>query len=95
MLPQYQRAMDYGNRLYGRFLERFGAVSCSEIRRLKFGRSFDLLNTKEREALHKRMEETGEGCQCVAGDGARMAAEVMVEIIRNGPPLARMLSRAT
>ena len=95
MLPQYQRAMDYGNKLYQRFFERFGTVICSEIQRLKFGRSFDLLNPKEREALHERMNETEDGCQSVAGEGARMAAEVMVEIIRDGPPLARMLSRAT
>jgi C_GCAxxG_C_C family probable redox protein len=95
MLPQYQRAMDYGNKLYQKFLEAFGTVSCSEIQSLKFGRSFDLLNPKEREALHKRMEETGEGCQSVAGDGARLAAEVLVEIIKSGPPLARLLSRTT
>jgi len=95
MLPQYQRAMDYGNTLYHKFLEQFGTVICSEIQRLKFGRSFDLLNPKEREALHKKMEETGEGCQSVARDGARIAAEVMVDIIGSGPPLARLLSRAT
>jgi C_GCAxxG_C_C family probable redox protein len=93
MLPQYQRAMDYGNKLYQTFLEKFGTVSCSEIQRLKFGRSFDLLEPKEREALHKKMQETGEGCQSVARDGARMAAEVVVEIIKSGPPSARWLSR--
>jgi hypothetical protein len=46
MLPQYQRAMDYGNKLYTTFRDEFGTVSCPEIQKLKFGRSFDLQSLK-------------------------------------------------
>lgn len=93
MFPQYQRAMDYGNMLYRKFQEEFGTVSCSEIQKLKFGKTFDLQDPEEREKLHKRMAEVEDGCQSVTSAGARMAAEIMVEILKQGIPLARMLAQ--
>jgi len=90
MFEQYQRAMEYGNRLYQKFQDAFGTVHCSEIQKLKFGRTFDLQRPEEREALHKRMGEIGDGCQSVTGLGARLAAEVIVEILKDDIPLARM-----
>ncbi|MBW2204515.1 MAG: C_GCAxxG_C_C family protein, partial [Deltaproteobacteria bacterium] len=81
MLPQYQRAMDYGNKLYTKFRDEFGTVSCLEIQKMKFGKSFDLQNPEEREALHKKMAEIGDGCQAVSGAGARLAAEVICKIL--------------
>ena len=67
-------------------------MSCSEIQRIKFGRSFDLQNPEEREALHKKMAEMKDGCQSVTGAGARLAGEVICEILEQGFPLARMLT---
>lgn len=93
MFPQYQRAMDYGNRFYQRFHEEFGTVSCSEIQKLKFGRTFDLQDPGEREELHQRMAEIGDGCQSVTSAGARIAAEIIVEILKQGIPLAIMLAQ--
>jgi C_GCAxxG_C_C family probable redox protein len=93
MFPQYQRAMDYGNMLYRKFQEEFGTVSCSEIQKLKFGRIFDLQDPQEREELHKRMAEIGDGCQSVTSAGARIAAEIIVEILKQGIPLATMLAQ--
>jgi len=93
MFPQYQRAMGYGNMLYKRFKDEFGTVSCSEIQKSHFGRTYDLQDPEERERLHKRMVETGTGCQWVTGAGARMAAEVIVEIFEQGLPLPGMLAR--
>lgn len=93
MFPQYQRAMDYGNMLYRKFQEEFGTVSCSEIQKLKFGRTFDLQDPQEREVLHKRMAEIGDGCQSVTSAGARIAAEIIVEILKQGIPLATMLAQ--
>ena len=92
MFEQYQRAMDLGKVLYRRFEEKFGTVQCPEIHKLKFGKPFNLLNQEERDELHRLMGETDDGCQAVARDGARMAAELMVELLREGPPLARMLA---
>ena len=91
MLPQYQRAMDYGNKLYIKFRDEFGTVSCPEIQKLKFGRSFDLQNPEEREELHRQMEGVKDGCHAVTSAGARFAAEVIVEILEQGLPLPRML----
>jgi hypothetical protein len=91
MFEQYQRAMDRGKILYQRFEEKFGTVQCQEIHKLKFGKSFNLLNQNERDELHRRMTETDDGCQAVARDGARMAAELIVDLLQQGPPLARML----
>jgi C_GCAxxG_C_C family probable redox protein len=93
MFPQYQRAMEYGNTFYRRFHEEFGTVSCSEIQKLKFGRTFDLQDPEEREELHKRMAEIGDGCQSVTSAGARIAAEIIVEILKQGIPLAIMLAQ--
>ncbi len=94
MFPQYQRGMEWGNVLYQKFIDAYGTVSCSELQKLHFGRTYDLQSLEEREALHKRMGEVEKGCQSVAGEGARMAAEVMVEIFNAGLPLPGMLSRA-
>lgn len=93
MFPQYQRAMDYGNMFYQRFQEEFGTVSCSKIQKLKFGRTFDLQDPGEREELHRKMAEIGDGCQSVTSAGARIAAEIMVEILKQGIPLAMMLAQ--
>ena len=93
MFPQYQRAMEYGNVLYRKFQEEFGTVSCSEIQKLQFGRTYDLQDPEEREELHKRMGETGAGCQAVTGAGARIAAEVIVDILEQGLPLPNMLAQ--
>lgn len=93
MFPQYQRAMDYGNRLYMKFRDEFGTVSCSEIQKIKFGRSFDLQNPEEREALHNKMAEMKDGCQSVTSAGARLAGEVVCEILAQGLPLPRMLTK--
>jgi C_GCAxxG_C_C family probable redox protein len=91
MFDQYQRAMDYGNLLYAKFEEEFGTVSCPAIQELKFGRRYDLQSGEEREELHKRMAKTGQGCQGVTSAGARMAAEIIAEILESGPPFARIV----
>ena len=93
MFPQYQRAMDCGNMFYQRFQEEFGTVSCSEIQKLKFGRTFDLQDPGEREELHQKMAEIGDGCQSVTSAGARIAAEIIVQILKQGVPLAIMLAQ--
>ncbi|MBW1783510.1 MAG: C_GCAxxG_C_C family protein [Deltaproteobacteria bacterium] len=93
MFPQYQRAMDYGNLCYQRFHEEFGTVSCSEIQKLKFGQTFDLQDPEEREELHKKMAEIEDGCQSVTSAGARIAAEIIVDILKQGIPLAIMLAQ--
>lgn len=93
MFPQYQRGMEFANKLYSRFEKEFGTVSCSEIQRLKFGRTFDLLDPEKREELHKLMADLHTGCQDVTSAGARITAEIIIEILDQGLPLPKMLSR--
>jgi C_GCAxxG_C_C family probable redox protein len=92
MFDQYQRGMDFANRLYARFAQELGTVSCSGIQKIKFGKSFDLQDPEQREALHKRMAEVEDGCQSVTSAGARLAAQTIIEIIEEGLPLPRMLA---
>jgi hypothetical protein len=87
MFAQYQRAMNYGSVLYRKFQDEFGTVECSDIQKLKFGRTFDLKNQEEREELHKKMVEIQDGCQSVTSAGARLAAEVICEIFKEQLPL--------
>jgi C_GCAxxG_C_C family probable redox protein len=93
MFSQYQRGMDYGERLYRRFLEEFGTDNCSEIQKTKFGRTFDLQRADEREELHKKMVELQDGCQSVTSAGARIAAEIIIEILREGLPFPKMIAK--
>jgi C_GCAxxG_C_C family probable redox protein len=92
MFSQYQRGMDFANKLYARFEQEFGTVRCSEIQKIKFGKTFDLQDPGQREDLHKRMAELQDGCQSVTGTGARLAAQTIVEILDQGLPLPRMLA---
>ena len=85
MVDQYQRAMEYGYPLYKNFEAEFGTVVCSDIQELKFGRRFDLRSPEEREELHRRMAVTPDGCQAVTSIGARMAGQIIAEILETGP----------
>ena len=93
MIDQYQRGMKYADRLCLKFEEHYQTVVCREIQKIKFGKAFDLRKVEQREALHAIMQTNPDGCQAVARDAARWAAEIMIEIFQEGPPLARMLAR--
>ena len=91
MFDQYQRAMEYANVLYVKFEEEFGSASCLDIQELKFNRRFNLQSSEEREELHRLMAETRRGCQDVASVGARLAGEIIAQILESGPPFARIV----
>jgi hypothetical protein len=59
---------------------------------MKFGRTFDLQRSEEREELHKIMVEKQESCQSVTSTGARLTAEVIVEIIRKDLPFPKLMA---
>ena len=88
----YQRGMGYGDMLYQKFIEEFGTDSCSEIQKMKFPRKFDLQSAEERGELHKSMVERQEGCRFVTSAGARLAAEVIVEIMKKDLPFPKMMA---
>lgn len=93
MGDQYQRGMGFADELYRKFEEELGTTSCPNIQQEKFGKTFDLLTQEGRDAIHEAMAQNPEGCQAVTREAARLAAEVMVEILTQGPPLAKMLAR--
>lgn len=93
MFDQYQRGMKFADRLCKKFEAVYGSVVCKDIQKIKFGRSFNLLEAQEREQLHEAMQSNPDGCQAVARDAARWTAEIVTEILQEGPPLARMFAR--
>jgi C_GCAxxG_C_C family probable redox protein len=92
MPDQYQRGMGYADRLCRMFEGKYGSLICREIQQKKFGRTFDLQKEEDREALHEILEKDPDACQAVTADAARMTAELVAEILREGPPFARMLA---
>ena len=57
---------------------------------MHFG-SFNLQDDEERKTLHEIMKSNPEGCQAVVRDAARWTAEIVAEILKKGPPFARVL----
>ncbi len=93
MRDQYMRGMVYADRLCKKFEDAYGSILCRDIQTIRFGRSFNLLDKDDREALHNAMRANPEGCQAVARDAARWTAEIVVDILEQGPPLARQYVR--
>jgi C_GCAxxG_C_C family probable redox protein len=91
MWEQYERGMDYAGKLYQRFEERFGTTACAEIQKARFGNSFDLLNEEEKESFYEAGAHGENGCPKITQEGARLAAELVVEILQERP-LARILA---
>lgn len=90
---QYQRGMQFADKLCKKFEETYGTIVCKEIQKIKFGRSFNLQEEEERKTLHEAMKSNPDGCQAVVRDATRWTAEIVEEILENGPPLARVLIR--
>jgi C_GCAxxG_C_C family probable redox protein len=76
-IPGYVKSMDLAEMLCDRFKEKFGALNCSEIQSLMWGRSWNLRDPREREAFLK--PEFHDKCGDVAGEAAMMAAEIILE----------------
>lgn len=89
MKAQYQRGMRFADKLCKKFEEAYGSIVCKEIQKVKFGRSFDLMDEAERKTLHEIMKSNPDGCQAVVRDAARWTAEIVAEILQQGPPSAR------
>ena len=91
MWEQYERGMGYANKLYQRFEKRFGTTTCVEIQKARFGKSFDLLNEDELKSFLDAGAHGENGCPEITQEGARLAAEIVVEILQERP-LARILA---
>jgi len=90
MWEQYVRGMGYANKLYDNFEKSFGTTTCAEIQKARFGKCFNLLNPDELDSFLEAGAHAEDGCPKVTQEGARLAAEIIVEILQERP-LARIL----
>ena len=82
IFEQYDRGQRYGGELYKRFEQTFNTTICSEIQKTKFGKSFDMLTQEGRNEFIESGAHASDGCPVVTGTGARLTAELMVEILK-------------
>jgi hypothetical protein len=81
---QLQISMDLADRVYLLFKEKVGHTICSEIHKIRYGRTYRLFIPEEGEAFHNMGGHSRNGCPEVCGIAARIAAEVILDIKR-GP----------
>ena len=77
---QLQVALEIADRVYLRFKEEVGHTLCAEIHKIRYGRTFRLYIPEEGEAFHNMGGHSRTGCPEVCGIGARIAAEVILDI---------------
>ena len=65
--------------LHDRFMEKYGTVICAGIQKKIFGRSFDLRDEEQKQQFREAgAHELPDKCCAVVGDGARWAAELIL-----------------
>lgn len=67
--------------IHGRFVKEYGGVSCRNIQKKIFGRSFDMWNPSERKEFGKLGAHSSHcsSCSHVVGNAAAWAVQVMLE----------------
>jgi hypothetical protein len=72
------RTLAAGYKFYNRYIEEMGTVNCFEIQKKRLGRPYNLADPEEYEAFQK----AGGYAECskVVGRGARLAAEMILEL---------------
>ncbi len=66
--------------LHDKFIEKYGTVICGEIHKKIYGRSFNLRSDEDKQAFRDAgAHEREDGCCAVVGDGARWAAELILD----------------
>jgi C_GCAxxG_C_C family probable redox protein len=74
-----RRVFMYSKKLYDKFVEEYGSPLCKDIHMKLFGRTYNLLDSKE----YKEFEDAGahvDKCPKVAGNVARWTAEIILDI---------------
>ena len=77
---QLQIALATADQVYLRFREEVGHTLCSEIHKIRYGRTFRLYIPEEGEAFHNMGGHSRKGCPEVCGIAARIAAEIILHI---------------
>jgi C_GCAxxG_C_C family probable redox protein len=79
---QLQKSLAVADQVYLRFKEAVGHTICSEIHKIRYGKSYRLYIPEEGEAFHNEGGHSRTGCPEVCGIGARIAAEIILDIQR-------------
>jgi C_GCAxxG_C_C family probable redox protein len=77
---QSQKAMEPAVQIYEAFKGKIGHTLCSEIHKIRHGKTYRLYIPEERKAFHDAGGHGPEGCPVVCGVAARVAAEVILGI---------------
>jgi C_GCAxxG_C_C family probable redox protein len=77
---QSQKAMVSATRVYDAFKEKIGHTLCSEIHKIRHGKTYRLYIPEERTAFHDAGGHGPQGCPVVCGTAARIAAEVILDL---------------
>ena len=91
MREQYLRAHETAYSLYRRFEQTLGSAFCEENQKRLYGRTFDMTTEEGREEFIAAGAHSPEGCATITREGARLAAETIIEILKKGTPFPRML----
>ncbi len=65
--------------LHDKFMKKYGSVTCSDLHKKFFGRSFDLRNDEDKELFRKAGAHDMDKCCGAVGDGARWAVEIILD----------------
>ena len=76
----YQRAKEPAKAMFHRFRERVGHSLCSEIHKIKYGRTYRLCIPEEAKAFHENGGHSRTGCPEVCGIAARACAEIILDL---------------
>jgi len=79
---QLQTSMEVADQVYVRFREKIGHTLCSEIHKIRYGRTYRLFIPEESQAFHDNGGHNREGCPEVCGVAARIAAEIILDLKR-------------
>jgi C_GCAxxG_C_C family probable redox protein len=77
---QLKISLAVAEKVYLLFKERVGHTICSEIHRIRYGKTYRLYIPEEGEAFHNEGGHSRTGCPEVCGIGARVGAEVILEL---------------
>jgi C_GCAxxG_C_C family probable redox protein len=79
---QLQYSLEVADRIYVLFGEKVGHTLCSEIHKIRYGKTYRLYIPEEGEAFHNMGGHSRTGCPEVCGIAARIAAEVILDLKR-------------
>ena len=74
-----RRVFQYAKKFYDRFVKEYGSPVCKDIHKKLFGRTFNLLDTKDYQEFDKAGAHKDK-CTSVSGNAARWAAEIILKL---------------